>query len=137
MSGHLQGTESPDWVPHKNDGYIGGMGGVFERRRNGLIEIGLQTEDRHRNLSGIVHGGVVMALFDRTVGINCREAARGVRMGTASLTVNFLRQIRVGEFVEVSCVLRKQGRKAIFADASATVDGRLVGTATGVWMRVE
>lgn len=136
MTQTLEGTESPDWVPHRNEGFVGGMGDIVERRRDGLLEIGLHTDDRHRNLSGIVHGGVLMTLFDRTVGINCREAARGERMATASLTVNFLRQARVGDFVEVRCTLRKQGRKAMFADASAYVGDTLIGTATGVWMKV-
>lgn len=136
MTRHLEGTESPDWVAHQNIGFLGNMGPILERRRNGLLEIGLQTDDRHVNLSGIIHGGVVMTLIDRTIGINCREAVAGARLGTASLTVSFLRQIRLGEFIEVSCVLRKEGRKAIFADGSAVVAGRLVATATGVWMRV-
>lgn len=137
MTRHLEGTESPDWVTHQNVGFVGTMGRIMERRRHGLLEIGLHTEDAHKNLSGVVHGGVLMTLLDRTVGINCREVTGGARLGTASLTVNFLRQVTVGDFIEVSCVLRKQGRKAIFADASAFVGDKVVATATGLWMRVD
>lgn len=136
MSDHLQGTTSTDWVPHRNEGFVGGLGQIFERRRDGLLEIGLQTDDSHRNLSGILHGGVMMTLIDRTIGINCRETAKGERMATASLMVNFLRQAKVGDFVEVRCCLRKEGQKAIFADASAHVGDRLIGTGSGVWMKV-
>jgi uncharacterized protein (TIGR00369 family) len=127
--------EADGWIPHDDDTYIGGMGTVVERRRNGRIEIGLQTEERHKNLSGIVHGGVVMALLDRTIGINCREAAAGERMATASLTVNFARAIKVGDFIRISCDLKKTGRKAIFANAEAFVGNKVVATATGIWMR--
>ena len=124
------------WRPHDDGTYVAGIGNVVERRRDDAIEIGLQTDDRHRNLSGIVHGGVVMTLIDRTVGINCREASPDARMATATLTVNFLRAVQVGDFLAVRCVLRKCGRKAIFADAEAFVGDRLVATATGTWMKV-
>ena len=125
------------WEPHEDDTYIGGLGTIVERRCNELIEIGLRTEGRHRNLSGIVHGGVLMALFDRTVGINCREAMGGKRLATATLTVNFTLQVMVGDFVQVTCTLKKVGRKAVFADAEAHVGARLVATATGICMTVD
>jgi len=124
------------WIPHIDDTYIGGLGEVFERHREDLLEIGLQTDDRHKNRSGIVHGGVVMALLDRAMGSNCRAAVGGRRMATASLTVNFADPIAVGDFIEVSCRLRRVGRNAVFADGEARVGDRLVATATGLWLRV-
>ena len=112
------------------------MGAVFERMRNGRIEIALQTDERHKNLSGFVHGGVMMTLFDRTVGINCRQDCDGARIATATMTVNFLRQVAVGDFLRMTCDLRKKGRTTIFADAEATVGDRLVATASGLMMRI-
>jgi uncharacterized protein (TIGR00369 family) len=129
-------VEREGWVPHVDDTYIGALGTVLERRRDGLLEIGLLTDERHKNLSGIVHGGVMMALVDRAIGINCREAGGGEPMATASLTVNFARAVKVGDFVEVACRLRRVGRNAIFADGEAHVGDRLVVTATGLWMKV-
>jgi uncharacterized protein (TIGR00369 family) len=124
------------WELHVDGTYVAGMGDVFERCRDGVIEIALQTDDRHKNLSGIVQGGIVMTLIDRTIGINCRAVAEGEPMATATLTINFLRPIRVGDFVSISCRLRKKGRKSIFADADAWVGDRLVATAAGVYMKV-
>lgn len=128
--------EREGWVPHVDDTYIGAMGTVLERRKDGLLEIGLLTDERHKNLSGVVHGGVLMALVDRAIGVNCRDAGGGDRMATASLTVNFARAVKVGDFVAVACKLRRVGRNAIFADGEAHVGDRLVVTATGVWMKV-
>lgn len=136
MDKQFWATQGADWVPHVHDGFVAGLGPVLERRRDGMVEIGLSTEDRHRNLGGIVHGGVLMTLIDRTIGINCREVAAGELMATASMTVNFLRRVRLGEFLEFRCSLRKQGRKAIFADASVFVGDKLIATATGVFMKV-
>lgn len=132
----MQADPDTDWIPHVDDTFIGEIGGVLQRRRNGAIQIGLRSTQRHKNLSGIVHGGLVMALFDRAIGVNCRLACPNERMATASMTVNLMRQVRVGDFIEFRCNLRKQGRKAFFADAEAWVGDKLVATASGVWMKV-
>lgn len=125
-----------DWSAHDTDTFIGQIGGVQERWRDGSLEVALLTNMRHRNLSGIVHGGVIMALFDRVIGINCRNASPDEPMATATITVNLMRQVRVGDFVEFRCRLRKKGRKAFFGDAEAWVGEKLVATAGGVWMKL-
>jgi uncharacterized protein (TIGR00369 family) len=132
----VQSREQDGWQLLADDTFIGGMGEVLERRRDGLVEIALRTTERHRNLSGVVHGGVVMALFDRAIGVNCRNARPDERMATATITINLMRQVQVGDFIEFRCRLRKEGRKAYFADAEAWVADKLVATATGVWMTV-
>ncbi|MFC7706316.1 PaaI family thioesterase [Plastorhodobacter daqingensis] len=136
MGVDVQSFEKDGWQPLADDTFIGGMGEVLERRRDGLVEIALPTTERHKNLSGVVHGGVVMALFDRAIGVNCRDASPNERMATATITINLMRQVRVGDFIEFRCRLRKKGRKAYFADAEAWVADKLVATATGVWMKV-
>jgi uncharacterized protein (TIGR00369 family) len=124
------------WLPLADETFVGGLGRIFERRRDGRVEIALCTDERHRNLSGIVHGGVIMTALDRAVGVSCRALSDGVRVATATLTVNFLRQVRVGDVIVVRGLPRKAGRKAIFVDAEASVGGRLVATATGICMIV-
>lgn len=136
MATGLRDHAAEGWVPHDDGTFIGTIGAVLERHRDGLIEIALPTTGQHRNLSGVVHGGVVMALFDRAIGVNCRAARPEARMATATLTINLLRQVEVGDFIEFRCRLRKQGRKTCFADAEAWVADRLVATATGLWMTV-
>ena len=125
-----------DWRPHRDDTHVGTLGELFERRREGMIEIALQTDDRHTNLTGFVHGGVIMTLFDRAMGVNCRAASPDDAVATGTLTVNFLRRVRIGEFVKFRCHLKKIGRRAIFADSEAFVGDRLVATATGLFMKV-
>jgi uncharacterized protein (TIGR00369 family) len=127
--------EQDGWRDHADDTYVGRLGKVVERQRGDAIEIGLHTDEGHVNLSGIVHGGVIMTLFDRTMGINCRAVAPEERMVTATISIDFLRPVRVGDFVRLTCRLKKKGRTAIFADAEAYVGENLVATATGLWMK--
>lgn len=133
---HLKQIEDSEWTLHQDDTFISSLGDVLERGRDGTIQIGLQTDKRHVNLGGIVHGGVVMTLIDRAVGINCRYQAEGQRMVTASLTTNFLGAINVGDFVSVNCLFRKVGRRAMFADAEVWVGDKLVATGTGMWLKL-
>ncbi len=129
-------TEQPSpWEACADDTFVARLGSVRQRISDGLIEISLQTDETHANLSGIVHGGVIMTLIDRVIGVNCRRASGGIPMVTASLTVNFLRPVAVGDRLTASCVLRKRGRTAYFADGLACVTDTLVATATGTWLR--
>jgi uncharacterized protein (TIGR00369 family) len=88
-------------------------------------------------VSGAFHGGAMAVLFDRALGLNSALLRPGQRMATASLTVNFLRSVRIGDFITISCAITKQGRKATFGHAFAHVGAELVATATGVFMTVD
>lgn len=136
MSTALKLIDDYDWRMHADHTFVSSLGQVMERARSGLIQIGLQTDERHINLGGIVHGGVMMTLIDRAIGINCRNQAEGRRMVTATLTTNFVSAVNVGDFITVSCIFNRVGKKTMFADASAKVGGRLVATGTGIWVCV-
>lgn len=129
--------DGDDWAPIDDQTFLVALGQVVERYRDGMLEIGLRTDPRHRNRSNIVHGGVYMTLIDRALGLNCRNLAGGRRMATASLTVNFLRPARIGDFLHVTCAVSKNGRKAAFGEATLAVDGVICCTATGVFLTVE
>ncbi|MCO5072213.1 MAG: PaaI family thioesterase [Rhizobiaceae bacterium] len=128
---------SDEWIAVSDDTYVGELGVLLRRAGEELTEIGLLTTERHRNLSGNVHGGVLMTLFDRCAGLISRLAMPGVPVVTASITVNFIRSVKPGEFIRVSGKLRKAGRTAVFADCEAWVGDRLVGTASGLLMRAQ
>lgn len=125
------------WTRHIDDTFATSIGEVWQRTRDGGIEIALQTDDRHRNIGGNVHGGVIMTILDRTVGVNCRALLeQGARLGTATLTVNFLRPVKAGDLFRTTCRVRKQGRKSYFVDAEGWVGDKLTATATGILMRM-
>ncbi|MCI5075382.1 PaaI family thioesterase [Oricola sp.] len=130
-------AESDGWVPMPDDTYVGALGALFKRPGDEGTEIGLSTTERHCNLSGNVHGGVLMTLFDRCAGLLAHAAMPGSPIATASMTVNFTRSVKPGAFIRISGRLRKAGHTAVFADCDAWVGDRLVGTASGLLMRVQ
>ncbi|WP_416235290.1 PaaI family thioesterase [Paracoccus sp. (in: a-proteobacteria)] len=61
-----------------------------------------------------MHGGVLMAAFDRVMGMLPRQLRPCERFATATITIEFLRQVRVGEFIHLKATVTKAGRKAVF-----------------------
>jgi uncharacterized protein (TIGR00369 family) len=105
-----------DWQRFEDGTFVSSLGTIYVRLIGEMSEMALQTNEQHTNLSGIVQGGVIMTLLDRVMGQNASQAS-GASPQTASMTVNFLAAVRIGECIVASCFLRRVGRTAIFADA--------------------
>jgi uncharacterized protein (TIGR00369 family) len=91
---------------------------------------------RHQGYEGALHGGVVTALLDETMGWAIFH--QGVWGVTAKLSVTFKRPVPVGEELIVSGeVVRDRGRaietKGTVARAS---DGEVLAEATAVFLRM-
>lgn len=130
-------NDGDDWSPIDDQTFLNTVGEVLQRTNDGMMEVGLRTDPRHRNRSDVVHGGVYMTLIDRALGLTCRNLGGERRMATASLTVNFLRPAMIGDFLHVTCTVSKNGRKAAFGEAVLKVDGVICCTATGIFMTVD
>lgn len=80
---------------------------------------------------GRVHGGVVSALLDETIGWACSASAHRLFL-TAELTVRFKRPVPVGERIVVSGrMLERTGRVAVGSGRIEDGSGRLLAVAKG------
>jgi uncharacterized protein (TIGR00369 family) len=122
------------WASLPDDTFLSLLGPLRYRKRDGLWEMALLTDERHRNLSGIVHGGVIATLMDRALGRTSRDTGNEQRFVTASLSVNYLRPVLIGQLIEIRCRLNKAGRGAVFASADAMVGDILVATGSAICM---
>lgn len=86
---------------------------------------------RHANPNGVVHGAVIFALVDTTMGAATMDALDGRRCASIDVQLRFLRPAISGTLNVESRVLRA-GRRIVHLDSSVTGDdGRLVAVATG------
>ena len=69
--------------------FHGGMGLKLIEFRKGYVETEVILEDRHRNPSGGVHGGLLMSMADDTAG--AAVISHGTPATTSSCSMNFLR----------------------------------------------
>jgi len=86
---------------------------------------------RHANPNGVLHGAVLFALVDTSMGAATMNALEGRRCASIDVQLRFLRPVTGGVLRAETRVLRA-GRRIVQLDSTVTDDeGRLVGTASG------
>jgi uncharacterized protein (TIGR00369 family) len=127
------GATVPDGFTLLEEGgpFIDLVGPVYARGEGAERVLALRIEDRHRNIAGKAHGGLLATLVDFSLGRAVAEAdAAGV---TVSLTTDYLKAVEAGDWVEAHTEVEKAGETLAFADCSLTVDGREVVRARAVF----
>jgi uncharacterized protein (TIGR00369 family) len=96
----------------------------------GEVTIAMQVEERHVNLQGFVHGGMLAILADTACGLSIRSAMEAGRLHvTADLDIHFLAPAKPGRILGRGKAV-KIGRSLAFAEASIEDDdGRLLARA--------
>jgi uncharacterized protein (TIGR00369 family) len=118
----------PGSSPYTSSGAFFELVGPVHVRGEGDERVfALRVEERHGNLGGSAHGGLLAALVDFALGraIGAETGEDGAP-ATVSLTTDFLRLVRPGDWVEAHTEVERIGRTLAFADCSLTVEGREV-----------
>lgn len=127
------------FTPFENQGpYLDHVGPIHVRDDGGPLVLGLRAEDRHANHRGTVQGGLLSTFADFALGRAIEaDADDGKDRATVSLTVDFLKPARPGDWIESSTRVDRVGATLAFADCSLTVGGREVVRARAVWTVAE
>ena len=100
---------------------------MWTRRDEMDYSIGLRLEKKHCNYQRTIHGGAVATLADMVMGlVHRRSGEPRVHTVTASMTVDYIGSAKVGEWVEGTAKVLKQGRRLYFSECLITV-GKDVG----------
>ena len=96
----------------------------------GAVTIAMELDERHVNLQGLVHGGMLAILADTACGLSIRAAMEPGRLHvTADLDIHFLAPARPGRVLGRGNAV-KVGRSLAFAEASIEDgEGRLLAKA--------
>jgi uncharacterized protein (TIGR00369 family) len=96
----------------------------------GAVTIAMDLDDRHVNLQGLVHGGMLAILADTACGLAIRSAMEPGRLHvTTDLDIHYLAPARPGRILGHGTAVRV-GRTLAFAEASIDDDdGRLIARA--------
>jgi uncharacterized protein (TIGR00369 family) len=109
------------------------VGPVYERGATGAKRYALRVDERHLNMRGVVHGGMLMTFADAALG----QAAWDVTDHAPSVTLNmqchFLQGARNGDLIEVSPVLMRQTRALLFIRGDFKVGEDTVMTVASLW----
>ena len=96
----------------------------------GSVTVAMDLGDRHVNLQGLVHGGMLAILADTACGLAIRSAMTPGRLHvTTDLDIHYLAPARPGRILGHGTAIRV-GRSLAFAEASIEDgDGRLLARA--------
>jgi acyl-coenzyme A thioesterase 13 len=114
------------------------LGPFYARGEGGNLVLGLRVAERHTNARGFAHGGVLLTLADVALGY----AAEGfvdppARLIMASVSADFARSARLGDWVEARVDVQKVGGRMAFANAYLHVGDRRVARASAVFARAQ
>ena len=110
------------------------IGPVYSRGTGLQLEIGLRADQRHANGRGTVHGGIIATLADIGMGYAMAFSSDPpLPLITASMTLDYLGAVRVGEWIDVRLEHSKRGRQMAFATVSLHVGDRPVARANAVF----
>lgn len=116
-----------------NDGFIGHNGPYFWRNgESGSVEFGFQTDARHGNPNGVLHGGAILAFLDTILGHAVVRGA-GKKCATISLDSRFIGTAAPGAWIGGRTTLRKLTRSFAFVDAEAFEGDKLLVTTTAIF----
>jgi uncharacterized protein (TIGR00369 family) len=110
------------------------LGPVYRRGGGLQLEIGLRADKRHANGRGTLHGGVLATLADVGMGYAMAFSSEPpLPLITASMTLDYLGAVQIGDWLEVRLEHSKRGRQMAFATVSLQVGDRVVARASAVF----
>ncbi len=136
----------PDFQPLNSTSPFNNLvGPYFAALRDDHIVMGLRLEEKHCNKSGRLHGAMVCAIFDVTLGHNIglhvaradgqalTELATPIPMVTVSLTTDYMGTASIGDWIEGSASVQRAGTSMAFASAELRHGDEIIAKANGVY----
>lgn len=110
------------------------IGPIYQRQIDGVWRYGmLMDAERHTNVRGVVHGGVLTSFLDQFMGKLVWDALVDKLAATISLSTDFLAGAGPGDWVEGEGEITRQTGSLVFMRARAFTDGKTLVTASGIW----
>ena len=121
------------WSIMDDDGFIHLVGPVWHRLHATAHEFAILGQDKHRNRRGVVQGGVLMTLADRSCGMTARAVSGADALATVQMDTFFVDAARIGELMISRPKALRTTRSLIFMSTEVRVGDRVVATAHGVF----
>ena len=96
----------------------------------GRAVVGMKVRAQHKQVHGVVHGGILAGLADTAAGLAIYSALpRGTRLATIEMKINYLEPVHQGRLLAEARLLRKGRNLAVAACDVRDTHSRLVATA--------
>jgi len=109
------------------------VGPVFESGAKGARCFALRIDERHVNMRGVIHGGMLMTFADLALGQAVWDVTGNAACVTLGMQTQFLKPARAGEIVEVLPELVRKTRSLVFMRGDFKVGEETIFTAASIW----
>jgi uncharacterized protein (TIGR00369 family) len=136
MMPNNHGAQVPaGFEPLKRGGpYVAALGPLYVRRDGGEVVIAMRIEERHTNMRGIAHGGMLASLADCALSIGIALSCDGKHsFVTVNLSTDFVEAARPGDWVEGHLDIQRIGQRFAFANCYLHVGEKRILRASGVF----
>ncbi len=114
--------------------FLAQLGPLYLKQDGGRLIIGLRIEERHTNIRGIAHGGMLVTLADSALGIALSHSCTPPQpMVTVNLSTDFVESAHPGDWVEAHVDIQRVGRRLAYANCYLHVGERRILRASGVF----
>ncbi|MCA9314671.1 MAG: PaaI family thioesterase [Planctomycetes bacterium] len=131
----MSSTDPGAGRPPHEDGLVQLLGIQEERLEPGQVRCRMRAQDAHRNIQGVVHGSVTMALLDTAMGHAVDSLLEpGGWCSTTQISFQFHRAVRSGEELEALGAVTHRGRKIAYVEGTCRNGrGEIVAIGQGAW----
>lgn len=110
------------------------IGPIYVKSVENSRIIAIRVAEKHLNMRGIVHGGMLITLADSALGINLSYSREPPRpMVTVNLSTDFLEPAMLGDWVEAHVRIQRSGMHLAFANCMLQVGKKSILRASGVF----
>jgi len=113
------------------------VGPTWHREGDGPTVLGFRVNAKHTNRMGAIHGGMLCTLVDNALAFGLRRALEA-RQGcdpftlmTTQLSVNFMGNATLGQWIEAHVEVMRAGRRIGFCGCDVLADGVRIVQASG------
>jgi uncharacterized protein (TIGR00369 family) len=124
------------WEAIETLGFGALIGPLYRKLSETGPAFGLLAEDKHLNSAGIVHGGLLMALADHSIGHASVAATRHNGQVTVQLNTQFVSAARRGDFLVAKGQVVSETRSLVFVSGTICVGDQVVAQSSGVWKKL-
>lgn len=137
MDGNV--TASSEWKPlYRVSNFIDLIGPVMIREIDDRVELRLEITEKHCNIRGNAHGGLIATLSDIILGRNLAKMSRkGRYYVTTNLNVNYVNAAVVGDVLIARVDMVKAGARTGFVHGRISAGDKVITEITGVFCGIE
>lgn len=118
----------------RNSAFSDLVGPFYYKPRGESLSVGMRAEEKHANMRGIIHGGVLATLVDVALGFTSAFTSDPPRgYVTAHLSIDYAGRAHVGDWLDARVDIQKRGNRLAFANCFVWVGEKRIVHASAVF----